>query len=82
MEYEYRIYGKSADKRWITILSDDEHDCERPDAFIQFAEQVNGAEDNPGLDLSWDPTFCISVTYPEDMSEAQVLWFLSRYTAA
>ena len=82
MNYEYEIYGKSMEKRWIAILSNDETDCDRPEAFIHFAEMVNAAEDNPGLDLDWDPTFCISVTYPENVTEAQAISFLRRYAAA
>ena len=49
MNYEYEIYGKCADKRWITILSNDEHDCESPEAFIDFVERVNASKDDPGL---------------------------------
>lgn len=82
MNYEYEIYGKCADKRWITILSNDEHDCESPDAFIDFVERVNASKDDPGLSYTWDPTFCISVTYPESVTEDQAISFLSRYAAA
>ena len=82
MNYTYEIYGKSPAKRWITILSNDEKDCENPDAFINFVERVNAAGDEPGLSYRWDPTFCISVTYPEDVSEEQAVRFLSRYAAA
>ena len=82
MNYTYEIYGKSADKRWITILSNDEQDCERPDAFINFVEWVNAAGDDPGLSYRWDPTFGISITYPEDVTEDQAVSFLSRYAAA
>ena len=82
MDYSFEIYGKSADKRWITIISNDEHDCEKPDAYISFVERVNEAKDEPGLTYSWDPTFCISVTYPETVTEDQAVSFLSRYAAA
>lgn len=81
MDYTYEIYGKSAAKRWIAILSNDEKDCDTPDAFIHFVEQVNASGDDPGLSFNWDPTFCISVTYPEDMTEEQAISFLNRFAA-
>ena len=82
MNYTFEIYGRSADKRWIAILSNDEHDCEKPDAYKNFVERVNAAKDEPGLTYTWDPTFCISVTYPENVTEDQAVSFLSRYAAA
>ena len=47
MDYKYRIYGKSQSKRWIAIMSNDEEDCNKPDAFINFVEKVNTV----GIDL-------------------------------
>ncbi len=40
MNYTYEIYGKSAAKRWIAILSNDKDDCDKPDAYINFVEQA------------------------------------------
>lgn len=82
MGYTYEIYGKSAAKRWIAILSNDKDDCDKPDAYINFVEQVNASGDDPGLIFNWDPTFCISVIYPENVTEEQAISFLSRYAAA
>ena len=82
MNYEFEIYGKNAEKRWITILSNDEHDCDTPDAYISFMERVNGASDEPGMTYNWDPVFCISVTYPENVTEDEAMSFLRRYVAA
>ena len=81
MDYKYEIYGKSRSKRWIAILSNDEKDCCRPDAFINLVEKVNASGDDPGLTFTWNPTFCISVTYPEDVTEEQAVEFLSRFAA-
>lgn len=81
MDYKYEIYGKSAAKRWIAILSNDERDCDRPDAYVNFVEWVNASGNNPGLTMSWSPTFGISVTYPEYISEEQAVSFLERFVA-
>ena len=81
MDYRFRIYGKSPAKRWIAILSNDEKGCDRPDAFVNFVERVNASGDDPGLTFSWSPTFGISVTYPEDISEEQAVSFLDRFVA-
>ena len=82
MNYTYEIYGKSAEKRWIVILSNDEKDCENQRAFIHFLERVNASGEDPGLSYRWDQTFGISVTYPETVTEDQAVSFLSRYAAA
>ncbi|MCR5098459.1 MAG: hypothetical protein K6B14_05880 [Lachnospiraceae bacterium] len=82
MDYKFVIYGKSQEKRWITILSNDESDCDSPEAFVTFVERVNEDKDEPGMTYTWDPTFCISVTYPENVTEDQAVMFLSRYAAA
>ena len=82
MDYKYTIYGKNAEKRWIAIISDDKSDCEKPDAYINFVEKINESGADPGLIFNWDPTFCISVIYPENVSEEQALSFLGRYAVA
>ncbi|MCR5451821.1 MAG: hypothetical protein K6F00_04235 [Lachnospiraceae bacterium] len=79
MSYEYEIYGKSAAKRWIAILSNDNEDCDKPDAYINFVEKVNASGDDMGFTFNWDPTFCISVLYPENVSEEQAISFLNRF---
>ena len=81
MDYKYRIYGKSQSKRWIAIMSNDEEDCSRPDAYINFVEKVNASGKDPGVTISWNPTFCISVTYPEHISEEQAVSFINRFVA-
>lgn len=81
MDYKYEIYGKSRAKRWIAILSNDEHDCDSPDAYINFVEQVNASGRAHDYNFSWDPTFCISVIYPENVTEDEAVSFLSRYVA-
>ena len=81
MDYKYRIYGKSQSKRWIAIMSNDVEDCSRPDAYINFVEKVNASGKDPGVTISWNPTFCISVTYPEYISEEQAVSFINRFVA-
>lgn len=81
MDYKYEIYGKNSTKRWIVLLSNDEHDCEKPDAYINFVERVNASGKAHDYNFTWDPVYCISVTYPETVTEDEAVSFLSNYVA-
>ena len=82
-------------ERWITIVSDDNFDCEEPDSFVclikRIRDRVDGIiedigdtrycikGDGLGLIYQWDCCFGISVVYPKNISSDETIKFLEKY---
>lgn len=95
MEYIYNILNINEEQRWITLVSNDEFDCEEPDSFFHFLQRIRRGvrgtikelgemryqipEDNLGLVYQWDEVFCISIIYPQTVSKEIVIDFLEKY---
>ena len=95
MKYNYSIGSINSKDRWIFIKSDFEFKYDEPDDFAELIktirDDVKGTieendtmrysikNDGYGLIYQWDELFGTVIIYPENVTEAEAVDFLSKY---
>ena len=95
VKYNYTIRNINSKDRWIFIKSDFEFELDEPDDFVDLVktihDDVNGTivdngmmkysikNDGYGLIYQWDDLFGTVIIYPENVTETEVVDFLSKY---